>query len=165
MIYTQDITKIKGIDCQNIKINTKKNYLSLSKFPYLSDVTKKIGLPLTNKDPSCFLDGVDDNSIEEYFLSHLYISVIDFSKSVLGEIVINVNHNEILNKKIEKNIIPFSNNIMIIYIDSVSRANSIRQLKKTLKFFENLFLIKRDFMKDIQQKISIVFNFLNIIHL
>ena len=51
--------------------------------------------------------------------------IIDFSKSVFGEMVINVNYNEILNKKIEKNIIPFSNNIMIIYIDSVSRANSI----------------------------------------
>ena len=32
---------------------------------------------------------------------------------------------------------PYSNNILIIYLDSVSRAHSIRQLNKTLGFFEN----------------------------
>jgi hypothetical protein len=31
---------------------------------------------------------------------------------------------------------PYSNNIIILFIDSVSRANSLRQLKKTLNFFE-----------------------------
>ena len=33
--YSQDITKMKGIKCQNIKIDAKKKYLSSSKSPYL----------------------------------------------------------------------------------------------------------------------------------
>ena len=46
---------------------------------------------------------------------------------------INLKFNKNLsNKKKEKEnyVKPYSNNIMILYIDSVSRANSIRQLKK-----------------------------------
>ena len=58
---------------------------------------------------------------------------------------INLNFNKSLsNKKKEKEnyVKPYSNNIMILYIDSVSRANSIRQLKKTLKFFEKFMFYK-----------------------
>ena len=39
-------------------------------------------------------------------------------------------------KKLEKYYNPYSNNIMILYFDSVSRVTGIRQLKKTLSFFE-----------------------------
>ena len=157
--YTQDITKIKGIQCKNKKTEAKKKYLSKS--PYLSEETKKIGLPLTNKDPVCFLDGIDDHVIMKYFLSHLIdinnkniinknISeiIIDFSKNEYGEMIINVNYNETLSKerkKLENNTIPFSNNIMIIYLDSVSRANAIRQLKKTMNFFEKFISYKGGF--------------------
>ena len=35
-----------------------------------------------------------------------------------------------------------SNNVLIIYIDSVSRQNSIRELKKTLEFFEKFIHYK-----------------------
>ena len=64
---------------------------------------------------------------------------IDFTNSSLGEMIINLNYNKTLSeerKSKEKNAIPYSNNILVLYIDSVSRANSIRRLKKTTKFIE-----------------------------
>ena len=63
---------------------------------------------------------------------------IDFSKNDIGDMKINLKFNKTLSdsrKKLEVSE-PYSKNIMIIFIDSVSRANSIRKLKKTLKFFE-----------------------------
>ena len=47
-----------------------------------------------------------------------------------------------IRKEKENNSNPYSNNIMILYIDSVSRNNALRQLKKTLHFFENFMLYK-----------------------
>ena len=58
---------------------------------------------------------------------------------------INVNYNGTLSnqrKKLEQNSVPYSNNIMVIYLDSVSRANSIRQLKKTMNFIEKFISFK-----------------------
>ena len=50
-------------------------------------------------------------------------------------------------KKFEINSSPYSNNIILLYIDSISRAYSIRQLKKTLKFFEKFMSYKGGFNK------------------
>ena len=64
---------------------------------------------------------------------------IDFSKNKIGQLKINLTFNETLSykrKKLESLTNPYSNNILILYVDSVSRAYSIRQLKKTLQFFE-----------------------------
>jgi hypothetical protein len=74
--------------------------------------------------------------------------IVDFTKSDFGEMIINVNYNETLSKErkqLENNTIPFSNNIMIIYIDSVSRNNALRQLKKTISFFEKFVSYKGGF--------------------
>ena len=159
--YFQDITKIKGINCSNSKIKAKKKFLLLSKSPYLSKDTKRIGFPMTNKDPICLLDCIDDKIINKYFFSHLIDMdnktqinkifseiLVDFSKNPFGEMIIDVKYNETLSKerkKLENNSIPFSNNIMIIFIDSVSRANSIRQLKKTMNFFNKFISYKGGF--------------------
>ena len=65
---------------------------------------------------------------------------VDFSKNKNGIVNINVNFNNTLSeerKKLESKIKPLSNNILILFIDSISRASSMRQLKKTLKFFES----------------------------
>ena len=65
---------------------------------------------------------------------------IDFTNTSLGNMVINLNNNKTLSeerKAKEQNTIPYSNNILSLFIDSVSRANSLRQLKKTTKFIEN----------------------------
>lgn len=37
--------------------------------------------------------------------------------------------------KLESNIQPYSNKILIVFIDSISKANSQRQLKKTNEIF------------------------------
>ena len=152
-----DYTKFFGKECKNVHVDAKKKLLKLSKSPYINDKVKHIGYPLTNKDPICNIDSFDDNNlIEEYFLANLvdmenkeilnkYYKEkipeveIDFSNNIYGEMKINLNYNKTLSKErklLEKNIIPYSNNILILYIDSVSRVNSLRQLKKTLNFFE-----------------------------
>ena len=59
-----------------------------------------------------------------------------------------MNYNKSLSierKKLEKFSNPYSNNIMVLYIDSVSRANSIRQLKKTLNFVEKFISYKGNY--------------------
>ena len=58
---------------------------------------------------------------------------------------INLNFNKTLSyerKKSEISSDPYSKNIMVLYIDSVSRAYSMRQLRKTLKFFEKFISFK-----------------------
>ena len=75
---------------------------------------------------------------------------VDFSNNSGGEMIINLYYNNTLSderKKKELNSEPYSRNIMMIYIDSVSRVNSMRQLKKTLKFFSKFISYKGDFNK------------------
>ena len=119
--------------------------------------------PLTNKDPSCNMDFIDTNNlIKKYFLKNLvdmenkkvldqYFNnkfpevEVDFSNNKYGEMNINLNYNKTLSQEralLEINSTPYSNNILILYIDSVSRVNSLRQLKKTLKFFEKFMKYK-----------------------
>ena len=45
-------------------------------------------------------------------------------------------------KKIRKNTIPYSDNIIILCLDSISRNNVLRKLKKTMKFFEKFISYK-----------------------
>ena len=45
-------------------------------------------------------------------------------------------------KKIRKNTIPYSDNIIILCLDSISRNNVLRKLKKTIKFFEKFISYK-----------------------
>ena len=132
----------------------------------MNEKVNRIGYPLTNKDPICLLDYIDSNNLyKKYFLSNLvdmnnetilnqYFKdkkpevEIDFSNHTQGQIKINLNYNKTLSeerKLFEKNSTPYSNNLIIIYIDSVSRANSLRQLKKTLKFFEQFMPYKGNF--------------------
>ena len=71
--------------------------------------------------------------------------IVDFSKDPLGELILNINYNETLSierKKLEKNSVPYSENVLVLYVDSISRVNSIRQLKKTLNFFEQFMPYK-----------------------
>jgi len=158
--YVQDITKIRNIKCQNLKKNRIKILLEKSKSPYLNKnkTIKLIGYPLLNKAKAYFLDYPDNhNLLEDYFLNNLVDMenkeildtvfknqtpeiYIDFKNSSDGNMIINLNYNKTLSeeRKIkEQNTIPYSENILSLYIDSVSRANSLRQLKKTTKFIEN----------------------------
>ena len=158
-----DYTKFSGKKCSKLHIDAKRKILKLSKSPYINDKVNRIGYPLTNKDPSCSLDFIDThNLIKKYFLENLvdmekkefldkYFKnkfpeiEVDFSNNKYGEMNINLNYNKTLSREralLEKNSSPYSKNILIIFIDSVSRVNSLRQLKKTLKFFEKFMNYK-----------------------
>ena len=158
-----DYTKFIGKDCKEFHTDAKQKLLKLSNSPYINDTVIHIGYPLTNKDPVCNLDFIDtENLIEKYFLENLvdmenktvlneyYKNKIpevevDFSHNIYGEMNINLNYNKTLSEErilFEKNSTPYSNNIIILYIDSVSRVNSLRQLKKTLNFFEQFMPYK-----------------------
>ena len=71
--------------------------------------------------------------------------IIDYNNNSLGDLIINLQFNKTLSedrKFLEYNTSPYSENIIIIFIDSVSRVYSIRSLKKTLKFFEQFMHIQ-----------------------
>ena len=165
----QDMTKIKRIKCEKSKKNAKKKILEKSTSPYLNENFTRIGFPLTNKDPMCFIDFDEQNNIiSEYFLKNIVDMnnkeildtvfkdnkpeiEVDFSNNIIGEMIINVNYNKTLSeerKAKEKNVNPYSNNILFLYIDSVSRVNAIRQLKKTLNFFERFMPYEGGFNPD-----------------
>ena len=107
----------------------------------------KFGFPLTNNEEGQ-KDGYIDTVLKGYTFKNLmdmdkdipsYLPtpeyIVDFSKDPLGELTINLNFNKSLSKerkKIENNTNPYSENILILYIDSISRTTSIRKLKKTL---------------------------------
>ena len=155
----QDYTKLNGKNCQNFRVkNEKKILLEQSKSLYVNENSKRIGYPLTNKCPVCSLDYLfnTDHPLREYFFKNLvdmdnkeilekYYKdsmpeiVIDFSNDSKGDLKININFNKTLSeerKLLENKSSPFSENILMLYVDSVSRPNSFRKLKKTLKFFE-----------------------------
>ena len=155
--YFFDFSKIFDIKCLN-NSKSKINILKFSKSTNINNNTKKIGFPLTNKNIICLnrtnklrnsgvsfftkLNLIDmENKIQLKKLGKENIPeiIIDYSKNLYGKLIINLNFNESLSKerkKFEKNTKPYSNNIMILYFDSISRSTSIRQLKKTLNFFE-----------------------------
>lgn len=64
---------------------------------------------------------------------------------------------------LEKNSEPFSNNVLILYFDSLSRANALRQLKKTTKFFEKFMKYKGNFNHKYPTENFHSFQFFNII--
>ena len=71
--------------------------------------------------------------------------IADFSENKFGELIINVNYNKTLSKErknLENNTKPYSENIMILYFDSVSRSNGLRKLKETFKFLEKFMKYK-----------------------
>ena len=164
----QDFTKIRGINCENKK-DGKINLLKKSNSSFININVTRIGYPLTNKDPSCLIDFIDTNNlIGNYFLNNLvdmenknilddYFKEkipeieVDFSDENQGKMFINVNFNKTLSEErllLEKNSNPYSNNKMVLYVDSVSRVNSLRQLKRTTKFFENFMPYKGHYNKD-----------------
>jgi len=160
-----DRNRLSSLDCSKENINSKKNLLKFSKSPFINENTLNVGYPLINKEEKLFLNK-NFFSIRHYISSHLIdmnnsslleslgtkkpeVS-IDFSKNKIGQINIDLNFNKTLSderKKLESFNSPYSSNIIILYIDSVSRAYSIRQLKKTLKFFENFMSYNGNYHK------------------
>ena len=160
--YIFDFSKMKGIKCKENKQNTKDNLLHFSNYLYINENTKRIGFPLVNKSPLLLLNNnsiskfvkerlVDmDNKklVKEIYNDNYPEIIVDYTRNNYGELEINLNYNETLSKErklLEKNSCPYSRNIIILYVDSVSRSYSIRQLKKTLQFFEQFMSYKGGF--------------------
>ena len=152
-----DFTKITKKNCTKFRKNIIKNTIS----PFITKATKRFGYPLSNKDPTCikeikwntlkknFLKNLVDMDntqvLDKYFKNKIPEVLVDYTDNIQGKIEINVHHDKILSKKrksLEKNYEPLSNNILIIFIDSVSRQNAMRELKKTLEFFEKFIHYK-----------------------
>ena len=155
--YTLDLSLLSHVSCSNKKKKARENILKFSKSPYINQNTMKFGFPLTNNDEG-LKDGKDNTILTVYTSKNLIDMdqklpqelpkpeyIVDFSKDSLGELIINLNYNESLSKErkiLEKNSIPYSNNILILYFDSVSRVHALRKLKKTLNFFEQFISYK-----------------------
>ena len=155
MKYILDMTKLGRIKCGDSS-NTKQKLLKFSKTKYINEKTKKIGFPVTNEyilwsDKSNerkkistivrknLIDIENHEQIKDIRVGNMPEIIVDFSNKTNGKMFINLHFNESLSmerKKIEKYYHPYSYNIMILYFDSVSRVNALRELKKTLKFFE-----------------------------
>ena len=154
----QDYTKLFGKNCTNYKDGKeqKEKLIKFSKSPFINKTVKRIGYPLLNKESECLIDSKDHSKFYRYFLRHLvdldnekilneYFEnkkpeiEVDFNNIKEPKLVINLHFNKTLSKErklLEKNSNPFSDNVLILYLDSLSRANAMRQLKKTTKFFE-----------------------------
>ena len=155
--YIQDLSKITHISCSKKTKNARNKLLSLSKSPYIKKDTLKFGFPLTNVEEGR-VEGIDililliytyknlfdmDKNIPDGYAKPEYI--VDFSKDPTGELTIKLNYNKTLSlerKLLEKNSNPYSENILILYLDSVSRNNALRKLKKTTKFIEQFISYK-----------------------
>lgn len=180
--YFLDLTKLQGIKCSDRNGNEKEKLLEYSKSPYVNENTTKIGYPITNKDLKYFrgLNGeniyyifepivaknlVDMDKIEEIkknYNNNIPEIYTDFSQNKDGEMFINLHYNETLSKekkKLEKNSNPYADNVMVLYIDSLSRANALRKLKKTMKFFEKFTSYKGGFNEKSPTEIFHTFQF------
>ena len=137
--YFLDITRRLGINCTKTS-NTKKKIIEFSKTNQINKNTKRIGFPLTNQvefwgkksnGPKQI-----QNIVREYLINmdkikkkkNIYKKnfpevIVDFSKNEEGNMNVNLHFNKLLSikrKKMEINYHPYSNNIMILYFDSVS---------------------------------------------
>ena len=166
--FFQDYTKILKKNCSKMtKENLRENLLKVSKSSFINSSTKHFGYPLSNKDPKSIeeerrdtlltnffnnlVDMEDENTLENYFKNKIPEVSVYFNNDTQGKININVHYDDNLSKErklLEKDTIPLSNNVFIIYIDSVSRQNSIRELKNTLKFFEKFMPYEGGFNKN-----------------
>ena len=168
--YIQDYSKLVGKNCKNYIKNKKEReiILKLSNSTYINKTTKHIGYPLLNKYPKNLLDSTNseikltnfflnnlvdmDNKeiLNKYYKDKMPEVEINFSDIKEPKLVINLHFNKTLSKErqlLEKSSEPYSNNILILYLDSLSRVNALRQLKKTTKFFERFMPYKGGFHK------------------
>ena len=160
--YFFDKSKLKKYSCNNKK-NTKNKLIKYSHYNFINKKTKRVGFPLTNKNLSIHMGLINNSKLVWQFIKDNIIDIdnkslynkifkqykpeiiVDYTKNSFGELIINVRFNKTLSEErkfLENNTIPYSDNIIFIYIDSVSRAYSIRSLKKTLKFFEQFMIYK-----------------------
>ena len=177
--FFQDYTKMLGKNCSKyIKEKSKDYLIRSSKAFYLNFTTNRFGYPLTNKDPISIKEPEEDTLeknfknnlvdidnkkfLDLYFKNKIPEVSVDFTNNIQGKIDININYDEKLSqerKNLEKNSEPYSNNVLLIYIDAVSRQNAIRELKKTLSFFDKFMPYQGGFNQKYPEEIFHSFEF------
>ena len=157
-----DISKISRIKCGKDS-KAKNNILEFSNSKYITSNTTRFGFPLVNKVCIPFkyirenikmftkqnlVDMDNKEQLKKIGKENIPEIIVDFSENPNGKMIINLRFNKSLSKerkKKEKNTKPYSENIILLYFDSVSRSASLRQLKKTTKFFENFISEKGNY--------------------
>ena len=147
----------------NEKTDTKKKIIENSEHKYVNFETRRIAYPLPNKNNKIhkaislnseqvmkfyknnLIDLDNQDLFNRVFKNNTPEIIIDYTNNSLGDLIIDVKFNKTLSeerKNFEINSNPYSENIIILFIDSVSRAYSMRSLKRTLKFFEQFMPYK-----------------------
>ena len=80
MSYTQDLSKLSHIACENKSKFSRDNILKYSKSPYVNSNTLKFGFPLTNNNEGQ-KDGVDEIVLKTYTSYNL----VDMDKNIPPE--------------------------------------------------------------------------------
>lgn len=122
----QDYTKLNGKNCVSNKNGKllKENILKQSSSPYINNAIKRIGYPLLNKDPMCFLivliiivlffqyfynnivDMDDKETISQFFEVKIPEIEVDFTNIKDYKLIIDLHYNKTLSKErkiLEKN--------------------------------------------------------------
>ena len=164
--YFLDRFRTDSPNCLKNGLKSKQILFKFSKSPYINKETNHFGFPIINKEVKLFhlenflnlkkyvarnLIDMNNFTLLKSMKERIPEVSVDFSQKKIGEIKINLNFNKTLSKerkKLERYTNPYSRNLLVIYIDSVSRAYSIRQLKKTLKFFEKFIFYKGNHNKN-----------------
>ena len=169
-----DVSRILSEDCNNFRKGEKEHFLK-----YLpSHVDKK---SLEFYYPNTNLMSFVPNSMFDQFFYNLMDNIntiksdnnsevyLKFNQSTnLGEITLSVKRNETLvklrNEQANKNLNPIkSKNILLIYIDSISRAHFKRKMKKTMEVLDKLLITtkKYSFYQFLKYQAFIYFTQLN----
>ena len=149
-----DFSRFAHKKCE--KRNKKEKYLlkQISNLKNSIDL-KKIGFPITIGDkeeiignPAMYSDtllkfvinnliDIDNMNQTSSFNKKIPEVILDYTNNSFGELKIKINYNENLSQK-RKNIMTnnYSNNILYIYLDNLSRVHFYRQYKKTAKFIK-----------------------------
>ena len=157
-----DLSKFLKIKCEKRK-EKEKHILKLSSNLNSSKEIKKIGYPITINStkeikgkPALYSDtlmnfvlnnmiNLDDKNILKKLTRNMTPEVyIDYTNNPYGELKQKINFNKKLSKKrlllSEKN--NLSSNILILYLDNLSRVHFYRQYKKTSKFIKKFLSFK-----------------------
>ena len=151
-----DMTKLMNVKCSKRKSYTKyilRSFALKTDNTTINNNTIRIGYPITTnkeifrthlKGGSFFLHKqflrnlIDmDNKTQTNNLTEEPEIIIDYSKNPYGELKMNIHFNKTLSdlrKSQEKNTQPLYKNVLIIYIDAVSRQHFLRKFKKTAEF-------------------------------
>ena len=172
-----DFNKLKHINCNDRNENEKYLLKNVSHFKN-SEKIHKIGYPITigkNKEikgrPAMYyktllnfvynnLINLDKENVNEMNRNKKPEVYVDFSSNPYGKLKIKINYSSELSKErlsLSKNM--DSNNILFIFLDSMSRVHFYRQFKKTSKFLKKFLSFNGHSTKDYPKQIYHGFEF------